>query len=146
MLETGKAFMSQGRLDVAFECLTEALAIYHQVRKGTREREGERGEKREREDRKRERTEKREGRERQRKERREERREERGGKRKQKERTLLLFPFLTHLISFSFSLPLGVWSYAPRRCLLLLYPRCRSLPRWRRTTSSDSPKESSYYL
>eukprot|EP00027_Filamoeba_sp_ATCC50430_P001401 CAMPEP_0168547004 /NCGR_PEP_ID=MMETSP0413-20121227/3799_1 /TAXON_ID=136452 /ORGANISM="Filamoeba nolandi, Strain NC-AS-23-1" /LENGTH=1303 /DNA_ID=CAMNT_0008577217 /DNA_START=67 /DNA_END=3978 /DNA_ORIENTATION=+ len=31
LLEAGKAFLAQGRLDVAYELLTEALAIFHQV-------------------------------------------------------------------------------------------------------------------
>lgn len=31
LLEAGKRFLSQGRLDVAYELLTEALAIFHQV-------------------------------------------------------------------------------------------------------------------
>jgi len=31
LLEAGKSFLSQGRLDIAYELLTEALAIFHQV-------------------------------------------------------------------------------------------------------------------
>jgi protein TIF31 len=31
LLEVGKTFLNQGRLDIAYELLTEALAIFHQV-------------------------------------------------------------------------------------------------------------------
>lgn len=31
LLEVGKQFLNQGRLDIAYELLTEALAIFHQV-------------------------------------------------------------------------------------------------------------------